>query len=120
MPRRDVQCSARPKTTSKYVACKPNLRDKSTSVDESGGAPLVDVVVVAAAADDDAAAIAANALESAALDDDDSRRRRLAIDEPKETAEPSHPLPFSAGRTKEEAEEKVVCCCLLFIPFFVA
>ncbi|KAI1716332.1 hypothetical protein DdX_07379 [Ditylenchus destructor] len=33
-PRRDAQCDARPKTTNKYVACKPNHRHKPTTIEK--------------------------------------------------------------------------------------
>uniref|UniRef100_A0A915DIM9 GRIP domain-containing protein n=1 Tax=Ditylenchus dipsaci TaxID=166011 RepID=A0A915DIM9_9BILA len=33
-PRRDAMCDARPKTNSKYVACKPNTRHKTTEIEK--------------------------------------------------------------------------------------
>uniref|UniRef100_A0A914Y168 GRIP domain-containing protein n=1 Tax=Panagrolaimus superbus TaxID=310955 RepID=A0A914Y168_9BILA len=32
VPRRDAQCDARPKTNSKYVSCKPNVKEKETQI----------------------------------------------------------------------------------------
>lgn len=104
-PRRDVACEAKPKTTNKYVACRPNHRHKCIEVDRKELEPSESDLNVAELVKYKEALLRA--------------RRRLSDLNPPKTA-PTRPPPprvriqeetdedEETEKTEEEEEKKVV------------